>query len=118
MTAHDGKLATWLGLGECQSIGPGGRDWVRQRPVFIAVIAAANLALFAAGGLSRTRLLVTAVLASAPLIVAVLGAVGSRRQELTPAGLWRWLAIGALFIPSLLATTGGVRSPLIPVLVA
>ena len=37
---------------------------------------------------------------------------------LTPAALWLWLICGSAFITTALATTGGLRSPLLPILIA
>ncbi len=112
-----GRLETWLHLGDCATYGPKGRRWVRRRPRYIAVVVAFNLLAFHLAGLSTARLLTMLGLIAVPLTIAIASAVHPRLQELTPTALWLWLAGVSVLMTGSLALTGGLRSPLIAMLV-
>jgi signal transduction histidine kinase len=114
----EGRLSTWIkGCGGPGFSGHEGHRFVRQRPVFMAMVITGNLAVLAYAGYPPRRLSVLLAIAVLPLVFAVGSALHPRTRRLTPGGLWLWLATGSLFITSALATTGGLRSPMLPILV-
>jgi signal transduction histidine kinase len=115
----EGRLSSWIkGCGGPGFSGVEGQRFVRQRPVFMAAVISGNLAVLAYAGYPQGRLAVLMAIAVMPLVVAVGSLLHPRTRRLTPGALWLWLAVGSVFITSALATTGGLRSPMLPILVA
>ena len=117
MFPKEGRIEAWLQLGHCPAFGPSAQRWMRQRPWFIALVVGMNISVLDLAGLSRPRLLTLLGLVAMPLGFAILSLVHPRLRRLTPTGLWFWMAGGSLTITSALAATGGLRSPLLPMLV-
>jgi hypothetical protein len=115
--ADGGKLESWLHLCDYPAFGPSAERWVQQRPWFLAFVIGMNLFVMEQGGLSQTRVLALLAVIAVPFSVAVASAAVPRFRKLTPKRLWLWMASGSTFITSALAITGGMRSPLLPVLV-
>jgi signal transduction histidine kinase len=115
--AVGGKFETWLGLCECPAFGPSAERWVQRRPWFLAFVIGMNLFVMEQAGLSQTRVLVLLGIIAVPFSIALASAMLPRFRTLTPRSLWLWLASGSFFIAAALAVTGGVRSPLLPMMV-
>jgi signal transduction histidine kinase len=114
----EGRLASWIEGCGCPGFGTKGQRLVRERPWFVASVIATNLGVLAYAGYPQKRLAVLLVIVVLPLIKAIGRAFHKREQVLTPAALWLWLIVGSAFMTTALATTGGLRSPLLPILIA
>ncbi len=118
-TAGEGRLSTWIKeCGGCELSTVEGQRFVRQRPLFMAIVIGTNLAVLAQAGYPGRRLAVLLAIAVLPMAIAVGSFIHPRTRRLTPGALWLWLVMGGLFITSALATTGALRSPMLPILVA
>jgi signal transduction histidine kinase len=115
--ANRGKLESWLHLCDQPAFGPSAERWVQQRPWFLAFVVGMNLFVMEQAGLSQLRVLALLGIIALPFSVAVTSAIVPRMRRLTPATLWLWMASGSVFITSALAVTGGMRSPLLPMMV-
>jgi signal transduction histidine kinase len=115
--ANGGKLESWLRLCDYPAFGPSAERWVQQRPWFLAFVVGMNLFVLEQAGLSQTRVLVLLGIIALPFSVAVASAMVPSLRKLTPRTLWLWMASGSVFITSSLAVTGGVRSPLLPMMI-
>jgi signal transduction histidine kinase len=115
----EGRLSSWMRECGCAGFGgPAGQRFVRQRPWFMASVISVNLAVLSYAGYPGRRLALLLGIAVVPLAIAVGSMVATSSRRLTPGALWLWLIVGSGFITSALATTGGLRSPLLPILVA
>jgi signal transduction histidine kinase len=114
----EGRLASWIEGCGCPGFGTKGQKFVRERPWFMASVIAVNLGVLAYAGYPQKRLAVLLGIVVLPLIVAIGSVFHKRSRVLTPAALWLWLICGSAFITTALATTGGLRSPLLPILIA
>src|SRR5688572_19829830 len=95
-----------------------GTDWTRTRPWFVGPVMASVVVLLHAGGLALARVIAIAGLSIALFIVQILSAILSRRRAVDDRGvLVRQLATTAT-IAADVALTGGLASPLVPVLFA
>src|SRR5688572_15830762 len=108
------RAGSWMQVGDCPAFGASGARWVRQRPLFLALVVSLNVFLLHRAGLSTTRLLVLLGIITVPFATAVFTAL--RYEKLTPKSLFVWLASGNVFMVTAIATTGGVRSPMLPML--
>jgi len=118
MGPGEGRLANWIEGCGCPAFGPRGERFVRQRPWFMATVIAVNLGVLTYAGYPHRRLAVLLAIVVLPLTVAIVSVFHRRMRQLSPAALWLWLIGGSMFITTGLAATGGLRSPLLPVLVA
>jgi signal transduction histidine kinase len=115
--ADGGKLESWLHLCDYPAFGPSAERWVQQRPWFLAFVIGMNLFVMEQGGLSQARVLALLGVIAVPFSVAVASAAMPRFRRLTPRRLWLWMASGSTFITAALAITGGMRSPLLPIMI-
>ena len=119
MTAPpEGRLASWIEGCGCPGFGTKGQRLFRERPWFMAGVIAVNLCVLAYAGYPQKRLAVLLAIVVLPLIKALGRTFHKRDHTLTPSALWLWLIIGSAFMTTALATTGGLRSPLLPILIA
>jgi signal transduction histidine kinase len=109
-----GRAGSWMQVGDCPAFGASGAKWVRQRPLFLALVVSFNLFLLHRAGLSHTRLVILLGIISVPFAVAIFTAL--RSDKLTPKSLFMWLASSNVFMVSAIAATGGVRSPMLPMM--
>ena len=113
----EGRLTSWIEGCGCPGFGPKGQQLVKRRPWFMAVVISVNLGVMAYAGYPRERLAVLLGIIVLPMVFAIASVFHPRTRRLSPVALWLWLIAGSLFITSALATTGGLRSPLLPLLV-
>ena len=91
---------------------------IRQRPWFMSVTAIASVVLLRLSGFEGRRFTVLLAIAALPLVIAFVNAFQPRTVSNIREGLWRSLFATDLFIPILVVVTGGLRSPLLPILLA
>ena len=114
----EGRLASWIEGCGCPGFGTKGQRLVRERPWFMASVIAVNLGVLAYAGYPQKRLAVLLGIIVLPLVKAIGRAFHKRDHALTPASLWLWLIFGSGFMTTALGTTGGLHSPLLPILIA
>jgi signal transduction histidine kinase len=117
VNSHPGfsdRAGHWMQVGDCPAFGASGARWVRQRPLFLALVVSLNLFLLHRAGLSHTRLVILLGIITIPFATALITAL--RYDKLTPKSLFLWLASGNVFMVTAIATTGGVHSPMLPML--
>jgi signal transduction histidine kinase len=108
------RAGHWMQVADCPAFGASGARWVRQRPLFIALAVSANIFLLHRGGLSSTRICLLLGIVTIPFTIAVVSAL--RFAKLTPKSLFLWLASGNACMVTAIAATGGVRSPMLPIM--
>lgn len=95
-----------------------GTVFLRQRPLVTLPLAIANLALFAAAGAPATQLVAIAVGFSVVQAMFVIERMLGARRPFAEAALARSLGMTALGLAAGCAITGGLASPVVPVLLA
>jgi signal transduction histidine kinase len=91
---------------------------VRQRPWFMSAAAAANFVLLRLAGFPTRRFVILLAIAAIPLAIGFFNAFQARTASNLREGLWRSLFASDVFVPALVIVTGGLRSPLVPILLA
>ncbi|MES1207599.1 MAG: HAMP domain-containing sensor histidine kinase [Pseudomonadota bacterium] len=91
---------------------------VRQRPWIIGLVVAANFLLFRLADFPTSRFVVLLAVSALPLAIAAWNAVQPQTAYSARQRIWRSLFATDVFGPAIVAVTGGLRSPFLPMLLA
>ena len=95
-----------------------GTAFLRLRPLVTVPVAFANVALFAAGGARFAQLLAMVLGLSGVQLMFVIERVAGAQRPISESALARSLALTACGLAGGCAITGGLSSPIIPLLLA